>query len=174
METIKSKIRTIPHFPKEGIMFRDITTLLNDKEGLKRVLDYFFIRYKGRKIDRIVAIEARGFILGGALAHKLNLPLVLARKPGKLPGETASVEYELEYGTDKLEMHKDSIMPGENILVVDDLLATGGTARAACQLVEQLGGKVMECAFMVDLPDLKGKDKLFMYDIFTLVEFEGH
>ncbi len=155
-------------------MFRDITTLLNDKDGLKKVMDYFFIRYKGRKIDRILAIESRGFVIGAALAHKLNLPLVLARKPGKLPGEVAAVEYELEYGTDKLEVHRDAIMPGETILVVDDLLATGGTCRAACQLVEQLGGKVMECAFIVDLPDLKGKEKLFMYDLFTLVEFEGH
>jgi len=174
MEIIKSKIRTIPNFPKPGIMFRDITTLLNDREGLKRIIDYFTIRYKGRKIDRIVAIESRGFIIGGALAHKLQIPLVLARKPGKLPFETVSIDYDLEYGTNRLEMHKDSVFPEENVLIVDDLLATGGTCQAACHLVEQLGAKVLECAFIVDLPDLGGKQKLSKYDIFTLVEFEGY
>jgi len=173
MEEIKKKIRTIPNFPKEGIMFRDITTLLADPEGLKKTLQYFLIRYKGRKIDKVVGIESRGFIIGGALAYLLNKGFVPVRKKGKLPGETTSITYELEYGTDTLEMHTDSIKPGENILLVDDLIATGGSCKAAADLIERLGGNIVECAFIVDLPDLKGKEKINKYDIFTLVEFEG-
>lgn len=173
MDKLKKKIRTIPNFPKEGIMFRDITTLLGDPEGMRMVMEYFLVRYKGRKIDKVVGIESRGFIFGGALAYLLNVGFVPIRKKGKLPGETTSVTYELEYGTDTLEVHTDAIRPGENVLVIDDLIATGGSCKAAVDLVERLGGKVMECAFIVDLPDLKGKEKLKEYDIFTMVEFEG-
>jgi adenine phosphoribosyltransferase len=175
MEELKRKIRTIPNFPKEGVMFRDITSLMSDPEGLRRVMDYFLVRYKGRKIDKVVGIESRGFIFGGALAYLLNVGFIPIRKKGKLPGETTSVTYELEYGTDTLEVHTDAISPGENILVIDDLVATGGSCLAACKLVEQLGGRVIECGFIVDLPELKGTEKLKSkgYDIFSLVDFEG-
>lgn len=175
MEEIKKKIRTIPNFPKEGIMFRDITTLLKDANGFKKVMNYFYIRYKGRKIDKIAGIESRGFIIGGALAYMLNIGFVPIRKRGKLPGEKVSVTYNLEYGTDTIEMHKDAITYGENVLVIDDLIATGGSCLATCELIEKLGGKIIECAFIVDLSELKGKEKLRNkgYDFFSLIEFEG-
>ena len=175
MEEIKKSIRTIPNFPKEGIMFRDITTLLSTPKAFKKTMDYFIIRYKGRKIDKIVGIESRGFIFGGALSYLLGVGFVPIRKKGKLPGDKTSVTYDLEYGTDTVEVHTDAISPGENVLVIDDLIATGGTCLAACQLIENLGGKVVECAFIVDLPELKGTDKLKNkgYDIFSLVDFEG-
>ena len=174
-ESIKSKIRTVPNFPKQGIMFRDITTLLNDKDGFKEVIKAFSSRYKDMKIDKIAGIESRGFILGGALAHELGVGFVLMRKPGKLPYMTESEEYELEYGTDKLEIHVDAIKQGENVLIIDDLLATGGTALAACNLVKKLGGNVVECGFVVDLPDLGGKRKLERngFGVFNLCGFEG-
>lgn len=170
---IKSKIRTVPHFPKKGIMFRDITTLIKDAEGFKKVIDELTKRYKDKNIDAVVGIESRGFIFGGALAYNLGKGFVPIRKPGKLPAETVSQEYSLEYGTDKVEIHKDAISPGQNILIVDDLLATGGTCSAAAALIEKLGGKIVECAFVIDLPDLKGKEKLNNYPVFTMVEFEG-
>jgi len=173
MEEIKKSIRTIPNFPKEGIMFRDITTLLSNPKAFKKTMDYLKVRYKGRKIDKIAGIESRGFIFGGALSYLLGVGFVPIRKKGKLPGETTSVTYDLEYGTDTIEVHTDAIRPGENVLVIDDLIATGGSSKAAVDLVERLGGKVIECAFIVDLPDLKGKEKLLGYDIFTMVEFEG-
>jgi adenine phosphoribosyltransferase len=175
MEDLKRKIRTVPHWPKQGIMFRDITTLVKDAEGFRKTIDSFVQRYLSRKIDKVAAIESRGFIVGSALAHQLGKGLVLLRKPNKLPAEKISVEYALEYGTDKMEIHKDAVLPGENVLVVDDLIATGGTALAACQLVEKLGGNVVECAFIVDLPDLGGKKKLedAGYKVFNLLEFEG-
>lgn len=172
-EWLKSKIRTIPHWPKPGIMFRDITTLIKDPEAFNYVIQQFTEHYQNQKIDKIAGIESRGFIFGAALAHKLNLPFVLIRKKGKLPAETVSQEYALEYGTDKIEIHKDAIDAGENVLIVDDLLATGGTASAACQLVEKIGGKVAGVGFVIDLPELKGREKLQGYDIFNLVEFEG-
>lgn len=172
---IKNKIRTIPDFPKQGIMFRDITTLLKDAEGMKRVLDLFEKRYKERKIDVIAGIESRGFIIAGAIAHQLGIGFVPLRKPGKLPAETEKQEYELEYGKDAIEIHKDAIQPGQRVLLVDDLLATGGTACAACQLIERLGGNVVECAFIVELPNLKGRERLKNLNkmIFSIVKFEG-
>ena len=173
IEFIKDKIRTIPNFPKQGIMFRDITTLLKDKEGFNKLIEIFEKRYKDKKIDVVAGIESRGFILAGILASRLNASFVPIRKKGKLPAETISEKYELEYGTDTIEIHKDAIQPGQNILLVDDLIATGGTALASCKLIERLGGKIYEIAFIIDLPDLKGKQKLSRYNVFTLVEFEG-
>lgn len=174
-DSIKSKIRTIPNFPKPGIMFRDITTLLNDKEGLKEVVKGFVDRYRDMEIDKVAAIESRGFVLGGVLAQELDAGLVLLRKPGKLPGMTESEEYSLEYGTDKLEIHVDAIKEGDNVLICDDLIATGGTALAACKLVKRLGGRIVECGFIIDLPDLGGKKKLEEngFGVFNLVSFEG-
>ncbi len=173
MVDLKSKIRTIPHFPKKGIMFRDITTLLKDPEGFHEVINQFVNRYKNKKIDIVVGVESRGFILGGALAHQLGCGFVPVRKPGKLPAKTTKIEYELEYGKDALEIHNDAIIPGQNVLIIDDLIATGGTAKATADLVKKLGGNIVELAFVVDLPDLKGKEKLSDYPVFTLVQFEG-
>ena len=174
--TIKSRIRTIPNFPKEGIMFRDISTLLSDPEGLQMVVKNFQKRYQNRDdIDLIVGIEARGFIIGSLLAYALNKGFVMIRKPGKLPGHTITQEYQLEYGIDAMEIHSDAFAPDTKILLVDDLIATGGTIMAAVALVEKLGGEVTETAFIVDLPDLGGSKKLqdCGYNIFTLTEFEG-
>ena len=172
---IKEMIRTIPNYPKPGIMFRDITTLLQDAKGFRKVIDEFVQRYTGADIDAIAGIESRGFLLAGAMAHQLGKSLVLVRKKGKLPFETVSQEYELEYGTDKIEMHTDAIKEGDKVLIIDDLLATGGTSLAATKLVEKLGGKVVELAFIVDLPDVGGKKKIEAagYKQFSLVEFEG-
>jgi len=170
---LKSTIRTIPHWPKPGIMFRDITTLLQNPEAFAYCINTFKEHYQNKNIQKIAGVESRGFIFGAALAHELNLPFVLIRKKGKLPGETVRYEYKLEYGTDTIEMHKDSVTAGDNILIVDDLLATGGTLLAACNLIEILGGEVAGCAVVIDLPDLKGKEKLARYDVFSLVEFEG-
>ena len=170
---LKKSIRTIPDWPKPGIMFRDITSLIENPKAFSYCIEKFKDKYSNCKIDKIAGIEARGFIFGAALAKDLGLPFVLIRKKGKLPGEVVSQEYELEYGTDKIEVHKSSINEGENILIIDDLIATGGTVCAACKLVEKLGGKVSSVAFVIDLPELKGKARLEGYDIFTLVEFEG-
>lgn len=170
---IKSKIRTIPNFPKQGIMFRDITTLLKDREGFEKVIDIFYNRYKNRGIDIIAGIEARGFILGGVLANKLGVGFVPIRKVGKLPAETEKQEYELEYGKDAVEIHKDAISSGQNVLLIDDLLATGGTAAASANLIEKLGGKIEETGFVIELPDLKGREKLEKWKVFSMVEFEG-
>ncbi|MFA6088480.1 MAG: S-methyl-5'-thioadenosine phosphorylase [Candidatus Woesearchaeota archaeon] len=172
-EEIKSFIRTIPNFPKKGIMFRDVTTLFKNKMGLKLSIDALAEIYKDKKIDKFVGIESRGFILASALAYKLNAGVVLARKPNKLPGKKISQEYSLEYGKDKLEMHTDAISKGENIVIIDDLIATGGTAKATGKLVEKLGGKIDSFAFVVDLPDLGGKEKLKPHKVYTIVEFEG-
>ena len=170
---IKSKIRTVPHWPIEGVMFRDITTLLQDPESFRYVCDKLYERYKDKKIDVVVGLESRGFIFGAVLAYKLGVSFVPIRKPGKLPHKTISAEFEKEYGKDKMEIHKDSIKKDDRVLVVDDLIATGGTISAAIKLVETLGGKIEECAFIVDLPELKGKEKIKDYKVFTLVEFEG-
>jgi 5'-methylthioadenosine phosphorylase len=174
-DRIKSKIRTIPNWPKQGIMFRDVTTLLKDREGFSEVIERLYARYKDRKIDVIAGIEARGFIIGSVLAHKLGVGFVPLRKKGKLPAEVVAEEYALEYGTDRIEIHKDAISPGDNVLVCDDLVATGGTALAACNLVKKLGGEVEECCFIVDLPDLGGKKRIESagFRAFNLVEFEG-
>lgn len=172
---IKSRIRTIPNWPKDGIMFRDITTLLKCPEGLKITIEKLIERYKDREIDVICGIEARGFILGSALAYALGKGFVPIRKKGKLPGETIDQEYQLEYGIDTIEIHTDAIEKGQNVLVVDDLLATGGTVLGAINLIEKTGGKIDECCFIVDLPDLGGSQKLKdkNYPFYTLVEFEG-
>jgi 5'-methylthioadenosine phosphorylase len=171
---IKSRIRTIPNWPKPGIMFRDITTLLKDAEGFARTIEVLEKRYKNKNIDAVAGIESRGFILASALANKLKKGLILIRKPGKLPAETIKEEYSLEYGKDSVEIHKDAVTSGQNILIVDDLLATGGTMMAACNLIEKLGAKVFECAFVIDLPELGGSKKLSQkYPVFKIIDFEG-
>ena len=175
--TIKSRIRTIPNFPKKGIMYRDISTLISDPKGLQMVVKNFQKRYQNRDdIDLIVGIEARGFIIGSLLAYALNKGFVMIRKPGKLPGHTITQEYQLEYGIDAMEIHSDAFAPDTKILLVDDLIATGGTIMAAVALVEKLGGIILETAFIVDLPDIGGSKKLKEngYKIFALTEFEGH
>ena len=175
MEHIKKKIRTIPDFPKQGIMFRDITTLLQDAQGLKDVVSEFVKRYKDKGINVVAGIEARGFILGGVLAHELGVGFIPLRKKGKLPYKTKEMTYDLEYGTATIEIHIDAIEKGQNVLLVDDLLATGGTSIAAAKLIKKLGGKIEEIAFIVDLPEVGGRKKLEEagYKSFCLVEFEG-
>ncbi|MGV8151978.1 MAG: adenine phosphoribosyltransferase [Candidatus Nanoarchaeia archaeon] len=170
---IKDKIRTVKDFPKKGIMFRDITTLFKDKEGFKKLIDIFYERYKDKPIDIIAGIESRGFILAGALATKLGIGFVPIRKKGKLPSETVREEYALEYGSDCVEIHKDAIERGQRILLVDDLIATGGTAKAAANLIEKLGGIIEEISFIIELPDLNGREKLEKWKVFSLVDFEG-
>ncbi len=171
-KTIKSKIRTVPHWPKEGIMFRDITTLLKDAQGFKETIDLLHKRYAGKKIDKVIGIESRGFIFGAPLAYLLGCGFVPIRKPGKLPAECESEEYTLEYGKDKIEVHKDAISKGDKILIVDDLIATAGTADAARKLVKKLGGEIVECAFVIELIDLRGRDKLKGENIYSIVEFD--
>lgn len=171
--SIKEKIRTVSHWPVKGVMFRDITTLLQDPEAFQEVCDAFYNRYKDIKIDKIVGIDARGFIFGSVLAYKLKVGFVPVRKKGKLPYKTISVEYSLEYGKDVIEIHEDAIKKGDQVLIVDDLIATGGTIAATVQLVEKLGGQIIECAFVIDLPDLKGREKIKGYKVFALTEFEG-
>ena len=174
---IKKLVRNIPDYPKKGIIFRDITTLIKDPEGFKHVIDKLVDRYSRERtdFDTIAGIESRGFIIGGALSYCLNKGFIPIRKKGKLPAETISHEYELEYGTDTVEIHRDAINEGDRVLIVDDLLATGGTAMAAVSLIEKLGGTVTELAFIVDLPDLMGSKKVIEsgYDIYTMIEFEG-
>ncbi len=169
---LKEKIRTVPHWPIKGVMFRDITTLMQDPEAFRSACDEFFDRYKDMDIDKVVGIDARGFIFGAVLAYKMNVGFVPVRKKGKLPHKTISAEYTLEYGTNTVEMHEDAIEKGEKVLIVDDLMATGGTMAAAIELVEKVGGDIVECAFVVELPDLKGKEKI-KHNIYTLTEFEG-
>jgi len=175
--SIKSRIRTVPDYPKKGIMFRDITTLIKDPVGFRLVIDSLTQRYITGEIpfDIIVGIEARGFILGGALSYTLGKGFAPIRKKGKLPAEVVSQEYSLEYGTDKVEIHKDAFSNGTRVLLIDDLLATGGTALAAASLVEKLGGIVAEMAFIVNLPDVGGEKKLHEkgYRTYSLTEFEG-
>ena len=173
--TITSLIRTIPDHPKKGIMFRDITTLFKDPIGLRLATDQLVARYKNVKIDKVAGIEARGFILGSTLAYLLGVGFIPVRKQGKLPADTVGIDYELEYGVDRIEIHVDAIQPDENILLVDDLIATGGTAEAAAALIQEVGGNVVECAFVIDLPDLGGAKKLKEkgYNVFSLCAFEG-
>lgn len=172
---IKSRIRTVPHYPKQGIMFRDITTLLKDPVGFRVTITELVNRYSGMKIDKVAGIEARGFIIGAALAFQLGLGFVPIRKKGKLPAETIGHDYELEYGTDRIEMHVDAVRKGDHVLLVDDLIATGGTAEAAVKLIEKMGGKIVECGFVIDLPDLGGRKRLEKHGhkVFALCEFEG-
>ena len=173
--SIKSKIRTIENYPIKGVMFRDITTLLKDPEGLRDSINKLVDRYKDLNIDKIVAIESRGFIIGAPLAYLLNVGLVLIRKPGKLPAETIDQDYKLEYGNDRIEVHLDAIEKGEKVLIVDDLIATGGTAEATVRLVQKMKGDIVECCFIIDLPDIGGRDRLenMGQKVFTLCEFEG-
>ena len=173
--SIKSKIRTIENYPIKGVMFRDITTLLKDPAGLRDSINKLVDRYRDLNIDKIVAIESRGFIIGAPLAYLLNVGLVLIRKPGKLPAETIDQDYKLEYGTDRIEVHVDAIEKGEKVLIVDDLIATGGTAEAAVRLVQKMKGDIVECCFIIDLPDIGGRARLedLGQKVFTLCEFEG-
>ena len=173
--TVKSRIRTIPHFPKPGIQFRDITTLLKDPIGFRITINDLVNRYSGQQIDKIAAIESRGFIIGAPLAFALGVGFVPIRKPGKLPADKIGHDYELEYGSDRVELHTDAIAEGERVLLVDDLIATGGTALAAATLIEKAGGKVVECCFVIDLPDVGGRRRLEQagYAIHALCAFEG-
>jgi len=172
---IKSRIRTVPHYPKPGIQFRDITTLLKDPIGFRIMVDELVRRYKDEKIDKIAGIESRGFILGAPLAYAMGKGFIPIRKKGKLPAETIGHDYELEYGTDRIEIHTDAIEKDEKILLVDDLIATGGTAEAACKLIDKMGGKIVECCFIIDLPDIGGRARLekMGQKVFALCEFEG-
>lgn len=166
-------IRSVPGFPKPGIVFRDITTLAKDPGGLRAAVDAIASRYEKAGVDVVVGIESRGFIFGAAVAYKLGVGFVPARKPGKLPAETVRAEYSLEYGTDAIEMHRDAISRGQRVLIVDDLLATGGTAAAAVNLVETLGGHVVALAFLIDLSFLNGRAKLGGYEVFSLIVYDS-
>jgi len=172
---IEDYIRTIPDFPQPGIQFRDVTTLFNDPRGFRMAIDMLLHPYAGERIDRVVGIEARGFILGGAIAHQLSVGFVPVRKKGKLPWKTVEQDYTLEYGTATVEVHEDAFVKGERVLIVDDLIATGGTAEAAIKIVERLGATVAGCAFIVDLPDLGGRAKLTALgaSVHALCTFEG-
>ena len=173
---LKTAIRTIPDYPKSGIMFRDITTLLGDARAFRRAVDELVQPFAGRKIDKVAGIEARGFILGGAVAHQLSVGFIPLRKKGKLPFKTMAVEYALEYGTDSMEMHLDACAGGEKIMLIDDLIATGGTAMAAIQLLRGAGAEVTAAGFVIDLPELGGAERLRQagVPVSTLVAFEGH
>jgi len=173
---IKSRIRSIPGYPKPGIVFRDITTLLQDPIGFRITVERLVERFQRQRIDKVAGIEARGFILGGAVAHQLSAGFIPVRKKGKLPWQTIGQDYALEYGNDRIEIHTDAILEGEHILLVDDLIATGGTAAAAIDLVRKTGGKIVGAAFVIDLPELGGRSKIegMGIDVTTLCEFEGH
>ena len=172
----KKAIRTIPDYPKKGIMFRDITTLLGNPQAFRRAVDELVQPYAGLRIDKVAGIEARGFILGGAVAHQLSIGFVPVRKKGKLPFTVIGEDYDLEYGKDRVEIHADAVKPGDNVLLIDDLIATGGTAAAAIKLLERAGAKVVGCSFVIDLPELGGADKLRALgkEVKSLVAFEGH
>lgn len=170
-EHLAAAIRDVPDFPKKGIIFKDITTLIGKPDLFAEVVDIFYEQYKNSKIDKVVGIEARGYIFAAPLAYRLNAGLVPIRKPGKLPSETVSVTYELEYGTDSVEMHKDAIAPGERVLLIDDLLATGGTAEATCKLLRQQGAELAGVGFLVELDFLSGRGKLQDLEIFSIVHF---
>ncbi len=171
-EKLRNLIRNIPDFPKPGIVFRDITPLLGDAQGLKLACAAMAEPFRDRDIDLIVGAESRGFIFGTAVALELNVGFIPVRKPGKLPAPTIAQQYQLEYGTDKLEMHADALQPGQNILMVDDLLATGGTMKAACQMVEKLGGNIIALSFLIELTFLKGRSSLEDYDIYSVISYD--
>ena len=175
MKTVQDYIRTIPDFPHEGIMFRDVTTLFGDARGFRIAIDQLLHPYAGQPIDKVVGLEARGFILGGAIAHQLSVGFVPIRKKGKLPGKTIEQDYVLEYGTATMEVHDDALQPGEKVLLVDDLLATGGTAEAGIKLIERMGAEVVGCAFIIDLPDIGGRKRLeaLGMDVHALCHFAG-
>jgi adenine phosphoribosyltransferase len=170
---IKSKVRSIPDWPIKGVIFRDITTLLQDPLAHREICSIFYNRYANKNIDKIVGIDARGFLFGSVLAYKLDVGFVPIRKNGKLPFKTISESYTLEYGQETIEIHADAIEKGERVVIVDDLMATGGTIAAAANLVEKLGGDIIECSFVVELPDLKGREKLGNRKVFSIIEFEG-
>jgi adenine phosphoribosyltransferase len=171
-ELVRAKIRDIPDFPKPGIIFKDITTVVKDAETFKHVIDFFTEKLKDKKVDYIAAIESRGFVFAGPLAYNLNAGVILIRKPGKLPADVEKITYELEYGTDTIEIHKDAIEPGKRVVLLDDLLATGGTAKAACELIQKLGGDLISIAFMVDLTFLKGRARLPKgIEVITMVDY---
>jgi adenine phosphoribosyltransferase len=170
-EPLKSLIRSVPDFPKPGILFYDITTVLKDKTGFAELIDAFAQYYIGKHIDLVLGIEARGFIFGPALAYRLNAGFVPVRKPGKLPAETITVKYDLEYGSDSLQIHKDAIVPGQRVIIVDDLLATGGTMQATIDLVKQMGGDVAGIAVAIELDFLKGRNRFPEYDVFSLLHY---
>ncbi len=174
-ETLRAAIRTIPDYPKPGILFRDITTLLGDARAFRRSVDELVHPYAGSKIDKVAGIEARGFILGGAMAHQLSSGFVPIRKKGKLPYETVRVAYSLEYGLDEMEMHRDAVSPGERVILVDDLIATGGTAEGAVKLLRQMGAEIVAACFVIDLPDLGGRARLeaLGVSVNTLIAYEG-
>jgi adenine phosphoribosyltransferase len=172
-DALKKKIRDIPDYPQKGIIFRDITTLLRDKGALREVLTILTGRYKDRAIDVVAAVEARGFIFGGALAGALNVGFIPIRKPGKLPAKTISESYALEYGTDAVEMHVDALRAGQRVLLVDDVIATGGTLSAACRLVEKAGGEVFGVAAVIELTYLNGRDQLGGYDVFSIMQYDA-
>ncbi len=171
MKDLKSYIRDVPDFPKKGIIFKDITTLLKSGEAFKEVIDTFADRYKATELKAIVSVEARGFIIGSALSYRLGKGIIPVRKKGKLPYKTDSITYDLEYGTDTLEMHKDAIKPKDRVLIIDDVLATGGTISAVAQLVEKQGGEIAEIAFLIELGFLNGRDKLKKYNVFSLIKY---
>jgi len=171
-DRLKKLIREVPDFPKKGILFYDITTLLKDKVGFALLIDALSANYIGKEIDLVLGMEARGFIFGPALAYRLNAGFVPVRKPGKLPAETLKISYELEYGSNALEVHKDAIIRGQRILIVDDLLATGGTAVATAELASGLGAKIAGLAFVVELDFLKGRERLQKYDVFSLLHYD--
>lgn len=173
---LAAAIRSIPDYPKPGIIFRDITTLLGDARAFRRAVDELVQPYAGLKVDKVAGMEARGFILGGAVAHQLSAGFVPIRKKGKLPHETVRIAYSLEYGVDEMEIHMDAVKPGEKVILVDDLIATGGTAVGAVQLLRQIGADVVSACFVIDLPELGGRKKLeaLGVEVRTLVEFEGH
>jgi len=171
MEDLKKYIRNIPDFPKKGILFRDITTLIGDKKKFKEVIDALARRYADKKIDAVVCVESRGFIFGGALAYKLGIGMVPVRKKGKLPYKTYQASYSLEYGVDTLEMHQDAIKPGARVLLIDDLLATGGTLSAVIDLVKKLKGEIIEIAFIIELEALKGRSKLKDFPVYSMIQY---
>jgi len=170
---LKQKIRTIPDFPELGILFRDITTLLSDAEALNETIERFAEHYKNEKIDVVVGVESRGFIIGTPLAIRMGLGFIPIRKAGKLPGPTHGVDYDLEYGKDRVEVHQDAIPEGSRVLLVDDLIATGGTIEGSAKLVKKVGGLIVGYAFVIELTDLKGRERL-QEPVFSLIEFEGH
>ena len=170
---IKSKVRSIPDWPIKGVIFRDITTLLEDPPAFKAICSIFYNRYVNRKVDKIVGIDARGFLFGAVLAYELEIGFVPIRKKGKLPYKTIRESYTLEYGQETIEIHEDAITKGERVVIIDDLMATGGTIAASAALVEKLGGEILECAFVIELPDLKGREKMGGRNLFAIVEFEG-
>ncbi len=173
MKPIEEYVRSIPDFPEEGIIFRDVTSVLQDADGLKLAIDSMIALLEGVEFDAIVGTESRGFIFGVPIAYALGKPFIPARKKGKLPCETISMQYDLEYGSAEIEMHKDAILPGQKIVLVDDLIATGGTIEACARLVEALGGEVVKLIFLMELAGLKGRDKLQKYDVASVITYEG-